>query len=129
MSGTSNVSSELEQTRQRIAHWRERCPYRGAAMPAGLWRAAVALAKRHGLYTTARTLRVDYGSLKKRMNTAGDRDASAVFVELPAVAPLGLGPCVIELEAAHGGRMRIEVTGVTAADLVTLTQGAWGRDR
>jgi hypothetical protein len=36
---------------------------------------------------------------------------------------------VIDLEARRGGRMRIEVTGVTMADLVTLTQVAWGRDR
>jgi hypothetical protein len=35
---------------------------------------------------------------------------------------------VIELEA-RGGRMRIEVTGVTVADLVVLTQGAWGGER
>jgi hypothetical protein len=31
---------------------------------------------------------------------------------------------VIDLEAPRGGRMRIEVTGVTVADLVTLTQVA-----
>jgi hypothetical protein len=36
---------------------------------------------------------------------------------------------VIDLEAPRGRRMRIEVTGVTMADLVTLTQVAWGRDR
>mgnify|MGYP007017526046 CR=1 FL=1 len=98
-------------------------------MPAALWRAAVALARRHGLYTTARTLRLDYGSLKKRLTTAGRSGSLPTFVELPAVAPLGLGPCVIEVEAPQGARMRIEVTGVTVADLVTLTQGAWGRER
>ena len=125
----SSVSIGFEQTLRRIAHWRERRPYRGAAMPAALWSAAVALAQRHGVYTTARTLRLDYGALKRRLNTTGRRGASPAFVELPAVAPLGLGPCVIEVEAAQGGRMRIEVTGVSAADLVTLTQGAWGRER
>ena len=128
MIGTSSsASGGLEQTWRRIAQWRERCPYRGAAMPAALWRAAVALANRHGLYTTARTLRIDYGSLKKRLNAAGGGGSSPAFVELPAVAPLGLGPCVIEVEAPQGARMRIEVTGVTVADLVTLTRGAWGR--
>lgn len=130
MIGTSSSdSSGLEQTRRRIAHWRERRPYRGAAMPAALWSAAVALARRHGLYTTARTLRLDYGSLKKRLNAASHRGSSPAFVELPPVAPLGLGPCVIEVEAPQGARMRIEVTGVTVADLVMLTQGAWGRER
>ncbi len=98
-------------------------------MPAALWAAAVALARQHGLYPTARALRVDYGALKKRMDAAdAGRVASPTFIELPAARPTGLGPCVIDLEAPRGGRMRIEVTGVTVADLVTLTQVAWGRD-
>ena len=125
----SSTSIGLEKTRRRIARWRETCAYRGAAMPAALWAAALALARQHGLYRTARALRIDYGSLKKRLGTAGaGRVPSPAFVELPAVRPPGLGSCVIDLEAPQGGRMRIEVTGVTVADLVTLTQAAWGRD-
>lgn len=122
------ASIGLEQTRRRILRWRATRTHRGAPMPAALWTAAIALARQHGLYTTARTLHVDYGALKKRLDAAG-RVAAPTFVELPAARPAGLGPCVIDLEAPHGGRMRIEVTGVTVADLVTLTQGAWGRDR
>jgi hypothetical protein len=130
MNGTSSsVSSGLEQTRQRIARWRGRRAYRGAPMPAALWRAAVALARRHGLYTTARTLHLDYGSLKKRLTGTSRSGSSPAFVELPPVPALGLGPCVIEVEALRGGRMRIEVTGMTVADLVTLTQRAWGQQR
>jgi hypothetical protein len=126
----STTSIGLEKTRRRIARWRERCPYRGAAMPAVLWAAAVTLAQRHGLYTTARTLHVDYGSLKKRLDTTGARRLPApAFIELPAARPAGLGPCVIDLEGRRGRRLRIEVTGVTVADLVTLTQVAWGRGR
>jgi hypothetical protein len=99
-------------------------------MPAALWAAAIALARHHGLYTTARTLHVDYGSLKKRLDAAGaGRVPSPAFVELPAARPTGLGPCVIDLQGARGRRLRIEVAGVTVADLVTLTQVAWGRDR
>jgi hypothetical protein len=125
----SSTSIGLERTRRRIARWRETCPYRGAAMPAALWAAAVALARRHGLYRTARTLHVDYGSLKKRLDTTGARRApSPAFIELPAARPTGLGPCVVDLEGPQGQRLRIEVTGVTVADLVTLAQVAWGRE-
>ena len=120
----------LEKTQHRIARWRATCPYRGAAMPAALWAAAVALARQHGLYTTARRLHVDYGSLKKRLDAAGaGRVLSPTFIELPAARPPELGPCVIALEGRGGRRLRIEVAGVTVADLVTLTQVAWGRDR
>ena len=124
--------SGLEQTRRRIARWRETRTHRGAPMPVPLWAAAVALARQHGLYTTARTLRIDYGALKKRRDPAkaGARRAAPAFVELTtAPRPTGLGPCVIDLEAPRGRRLRIEVTGVTMADLVTLTQVAWGGER
>ena len=67
----SSTSIALEQTRRRIARWRETRPYRGAPMPAALWAAAMALARQHGLYATTRTLRLDYGSLKKRLGAAG----------------------------------------------------------
>lgn len=124
------TSIGLEQTRRRITRWRETRTHRAAPMPAPLWAAAIALARQHGLYTTARALHLDYGSLKKRLDTAGaGRVPSPAFVELPVARPAGLGPCVIDLDASRGGRMRIEVTGVTVADLVTLTQGAWSRDR
>ena len=125
-----STSLGVETARRRIARWRETRPYRGAAMPAALWAAAIALARQHGLYSTARTLRIDYGSLKKRLAAAAaGRVPAPAFVELPpAVGPSGLGPCVIDLEAPQGGRLRIEVTGVTGADLVALTQVAWGRD-
>ena len=126
----NSTSIGLEKTRRRITRWRETRTHRGAPMPAALWAAAIALARQHGLYTTARTLRVDYGSLKRRRDAGGaGRVSSPTFVELPAAQPPGLGPCVIDLEAPRGRRMRIEVTGVTVADLVTLTQGAWGRAR
>lgn len=131
MTGTGDRTSiGLEQTRRRITRWRDTRTHRGAPMPAALWAAAIALARQHGLYTTARTLRVDYGALKKRRDAAGaGRVPSPAFVELPAARATGLGPCVIDLEAPRGRRMRIEVHGVTVADLVTLTQGAWGRGR
>jgi hypothetical protein len=126
----SSTSIGLEKTRRRIARWRETRRYRGAAMPASLWAAAVALARQHGLSTTARTLHVDYGSLRKRRDAAGaGRVPSPAFIELPAARPPGLGPCVIDLQGARGRRLRIEVTGVTVDDLVTLTQVAWGRER
>ena len=129
MTGTSDSTPiGLEQTRRRITRWRETRTHRGAPMPAALWTAAIALAQQHGLYTTARALHLDYGSLKKRRDAAGAaRVAAPAFVELLAARPTELGPCIIDLEAPQGGRMRIEVSGVTVADLVTLTQSAWGR--
>ena len=85
--GSSSASLGLQQTRRRIARWRDTRTHRGAPMPAPLWAVAVALARQHGLYTTARTLRIDYGSLKKRLDTTPARRVpSPAFVELPTAA-------------------------------------------
>ena len=83
------------------------------------------------VHRAARTLRIDYGSLKKRLDTAGAGPVpTPAFVELPTAArPSELGPCVIDLAASRDRRLRIEVTGVTMADLVLLTQAAWARAR
>ncbi len=126
MTGTDAATSiGLEQTQRRIARWRETRTHRGAPIPTALWTAAIALARRHGLYPTARALHLDYGSLKKRRDAAdAGRVSSPTFVELPGARPRGLGSCVIDLEGPRGRRMRIEVTGVTVADLVMLTQVA-----
>ena len=127
---SGSTSMGLEQTRRRITRWRDTRTHRGAPMPTPLWTAAITLVRQHGLYATARALQLDYGSLKKRRDAAGAAGvAPLAFVELPAGRPPGLGPCVIDLDAPQGGRMRIEVSGVTVADLVTLTQSAWSRGR
>ena len=121
---TIRVATQLERTRRRIERWRETRPYRHASMPADLWAAAVALARRHGLYQTARTLRVDYGALKKRVDAHRAPDHGPVFVELSPYRPRSPAGCVIELETPRG-TVRISRKELSVPDLVALMQGAW----
>jgi len=64
-------------------------------------------------------VRVDYGTLKTRLAAA----AVPAFVEFAAARPTGLGVCVIAIDSPRGRRLRIEVSGLTVADLVAVTQG------
>jgi hypothetical protein len=86
-----------------------------------LWAAAAAVAREHGVFRTAKVLRLEYGKLK-RMAEAGDRSPEpatpTAFLEL---MPQGVGApdCVIELEGPRG-KMRIQWKGVTASDLAGL---------
>ena len=125
---TAPMPLAMERVRQRFERWRRtRTPGR-SPIPNALWAAAVALARRHGLYATSRLLRLDYTALKRRMSTAGDR-AVASAASRPMVIELspapGLCPCVIEIESPCGGRMRVQVPQVTVPDLVALTRGVW----
>jgi hypothetical protein len=131
---TPVVPVKMEQARQQLERWRSTRPHR-SAIPEPLWATAVELARQHGLYATARTLRLDYTRLKTRLGStrhasgvsskrAFRRAESPAFVELigprPGCSPEG----VVELEGPRG-RMRIELKGITTADLIALSRALW----
>ncbi len=98
-------------------------------MPRELWSSAVALAREHGINKTARTLGLKYDSLKKHLEatppeTSSLGKAGPEFLELlpRTMAPLFL-ECMIELEEASGGKMRMHVKGAGMADLVSFARG------
>jgi hypothetical protein len=125
---------KMEQARQQLERWRRTRPHR-SRIPEPLWAVAVELARQHGLYATARTLRLDYTRLKARLKSA--RRACGVsseptsspteppaFVELIGPGPPSFPESVVELEGPCG-RRRIELKGIAAADLVTLSRALW----
>jgi hypothetical protein len=62
----SPIAEELLQLRDRLAEWRRSHPPR-SRLPEEIWAAAVELARRHGVYRTARALSLDYVHLRKRL--------------------------------------------------------------
>jgi hypothetical protein len=94
-------------------------------MPAALWDAAVAAAKRHGLYATVRALRVDYGALKKHLDAAGtEQTHRSAFVEF-APTVTSAPPCVIEIEGRRG-TVRIRLAALALDDITALAHLVWG---
>ena len=63
---TRDLPAGLERVRQRFEDWRRTHPER-ARISDSLWTAAVKAAGSHGICRTAKTLRVDYYSLKQRL--------------------------------------------------------------
>ncbi len=103
---TQDVPARLERLRRRFDRWRETRNGR-SRIPDALWVAAVKAAGRHGLNPTARALRLDYYSLKKRVEafprefpgrTAGTRGGSD---GQPVVRP---GPRLRGLASKRGSR-------------------------
>lgn len=131
---TPIVPVKMEQACQQLERWRSTRPHR-SRIPEPLWAAAVELARQHGIYATARTLRLDYTRLKERLRSArrasgvrsqpaSRRADAAAFVELIAPLPGRLPEGVVELEGPRG-RMRIELKGIATADLVALSRALW----
>jgi hypothetical protein len=99
-------------------------------MPATLWDEAVSLARTEGTYAMARALRVDFGSLARRVaETRGDRDGSAAsaraFVQLGGAeflgAPAPAGP-VVEMSDGDGVRLVIRLGPSSPLDVAGLMQ-------
>ena len=70
---------------------------RRTKLPQWLWQAAVELARRHGVYSVAHRLRLDYKGLKKRLGGVPGLRRKATrpaFVELIAPHPAPLEECV-----------------------------------
>ena len=124
---TRKLRTDLERVRKRFEDWRRTYPER-ARISDSLWAAAVKAAGSHGICRTAKTLRVDYYSLKRRLeqSSAGTQGLSqANFVELPPLAPASLGECTVEWEDAAGSTMRVHLKGFPAPDLAALGRSFW----
>ncbi len=118
----------------RFARWRKAHVGR-RPIPEPLWAAAAQLAREHGVFQTAKTLRLDYVKLKQLTTSAHSTPgksvrrrverpvAPAAFMELLAPGAGG-SECLIELEGPRG-KMRIQWKGATAADLARFSRAFW----
>lgn len=120
----------MERVRRRIDEWRKNRVNRGR-MPEPLWRAAVALAREHGVYATSRGLRVNYDSLKARVEAAGKpmKGLASTFVELSDGLAIGATPAgsVVELAGPSGEKLLIRMTGGGELDVAGLCREFWSR--
>lgn len=98
------ITEDFLDLRQRLAEWRKDHPRR-TPLPDQFWEEAVALARKHGVYRTARSLPIDYANLRKRLGgAAGRQAASPQFLEL-FPAPAGTGYCVEVLRVRGDGAL------------------------
>ena len=148
---TSDLPTRLEKVRQRFEHSRQTRKPR-SRIPDSLWAAAVKMARTYGIHRTAKTLHVDYYSLKQRVEeeSATDRGrptptmqarcpanaraassgfpeggAVATFLELASPSQPGPAECTLELEDAGGAKMRVHLKGFEAPDLAALSRSFW----
>lgn len=115
------LQRQLEQFRSSHAH--------RARIPEALWRAAVELARQHGLNAIAHPLRLDYMGLKRRLAGITEiaekkQPRSPGFVEWIAPHLAAGAECVIEFESQSAGKMRIQWKGSGALDWSSLLR-AW----
>ena len=102
-------------------------------LPVTLWQSAAELARQHGIYLVAHSLRLDYTTLKTHVNGSSEpcrprrrKAAVAKFVELIGAAHRGVDEYVIEFESDRQPKLRIHCKTATPLDWVALLD-AWRR--
>ena len=122
------VPADIAAAVERVEHWRETRAGPGR-MPESLWSTAVRLARVHGVSQVAHFLRLDYYSLKGRLDAVpavtDDRRSGPLFVELGAPHGSSTAQCVLEFEDRRGRRMTLQVPG--GVDVVALAEAFWRR--
>ena len=111
----SNLPAKLAHGRERFEKWRSKQKSR-SRLPERLWSAAVKLAHEYGVNRTARALRLDYSSLKRRMESSVSSNLSQAvvgpkFIQLPGSELTAVAECFIECEDAKGTKIRIQFKG------------------
>jgi len=119
-----DLPAALCRAQRKMEQWRQGHRPR-ALIPEELWREAAEVACAHGINRTARALRLDYYSLKKRAELAAAEPCGRApeFVEiLPGGMPASRPQCTIEVEEAGGAKMRICLQCPDLPDVLALAR-------
>ena len=118
---TVAAPAAIQEAQLQFENWR-RERKRGEHIPGNLWAVAVELARQHGVWPTARALKLDHSQLKRWVGNDEEVKNDAFIEVIPQGAMFCA--CTVEMEDGRGARMRIELKGA-AVDVTALSQTFW----
>lgn len=125
------IPNSITELQGQLEQFRSTHPHR-TRLPQSVWQSAAELARSHGIYVVARSLRLDYSTLKKHANGSGipfrrrQKKTQPKFVELIGTARASVDEYVIEFESAGGPKLRIHCKTTGPPDWAALLH-AWRR--
>jgi len=127
----TRVPDSITELQAQLEQFRSTHPAR-TRLPQSVWQSAAELARFHGIYVVAHSLRLDYSTLKKHVSGSGEssarrrKKAQPKFIELIGTARASVDEYVIEFESARGPKLRIHCKTATPPDWAALLR-AWRR--
>lgn len=128
---TAPASESLTELRTQLEQFRSSHPPR-TRLPRSVWQSAAELARCHGVYVVAHSLRLDYCTLKKHVSGSPESPSRArekipaKFVELIGAPRERVDEYLIEFESVRGRKLRIHCKSNLPPDWPALL-GAWRR--
>ena len=130
---TSGNQQDLESVSKQFERWRGQ-KHEGERIPQQLWQAATALYPQYSMNKIARSLRLDSGDLRDRIQLAGGENRRSKTHEVPQFMPLamrsteGLADCHLKVKDGRKARLTIHVKGAGVQPLVELLREIWSRN-
>ena len=123
---THDIHLQLQSVARRLSAWRS-TRQRGQRIPEDIWKAAVTLARAHGLNPTAAALKLNYYDLQRRLGSAPVRGSTPAvpsgFVELAAPSPvIRAEGTTLELVRPSGSRVILRLTSSHPTDLCPVVE-------
>jgi len=131
----ASYREDMERLQRRFEEFRQAHAAR-SRLPKELWAAAAKVARRDGITATARVLGVDRPSLQKWTDRLEPRavskspksprrhplggNAAPAFVELLTASTGTATSCVVEVESASGGKLRLDLKTIATSQLAEL---------
>ncbi len=127
---TAAPAESITELQGQLAQFRSTHPPR-TKLPQSLWQSAAELARCHGVGVVARSLKLDYSTLKKHVSGSPEsirrwKKAQPKFVELIGATRQSVDEYLIEFESARGRKLRIHCKTNRPPDWPALL-GAWRR--
>lgn len=122
----SAVPAPLKHALREFESWRRTRTTR--KIPDELWNLAVESAAEFGVHRSARTLRLDYATLKRRVQSRADASAVSIPEHATFVEVVPPGPetdCVVEIESERGARLRIQLRAAGVREVAALASSLW----
>jgi hypothetical protein len=121
---------DLEQLRLRFEEFRGTRTGR-TRLPEILWQEAAKAARGYGVNTVAHELHLDWSKLKRKMLKQDQPKVSRnktppTFIELIGATPGGLTSCLVEMESAQGGKLRLDLKAIATSELAGLIRAFMG---
>lgn len=121
--------SSVASVQASFDQWRKTRKKR-EAIPDELWSAAVELAEELSVFKVARSLRLNYASLKKRVNRLCPKvhpeiEASS-FIEIPVMNAGNVQPYRVDIQRKDGSQMQIHLSHGEGTQLSALVRAFIG---
>jgi hypothetical protein len=111
--------SRLKEVADIFEQWRTTRNKRDR-VPESLWQVAVKLAPFYSISKIARTLRLNFNELKRRIDGCTSETPSCEFVELKVEQMFGSAPCRLRLCSPTGFELEIQAQGELPSQLHNL---------